>query len=463
MRMTRREVLGRALIGVQVTLLAACGGDDENDAEQPRAAPEAPQASVPQVARESVKLRLASVQDQFARTVERTVEQWNEGAVPDVPEDILLERVGGPRVAPSGDTLAFIESAQAGVRAFLNEQDSAGTPPDLILFNRYFDFPWVFRSGLVQSLDRFLQQDQTEPLEAYLPSALKLTRYRSQTMALPVALDIGVARYNPRQFTEAGIPLPDEGWTRAEFVGAAQRLTQDTDSDGKVDAWGFRPIDVFASWLPFVLQEMDEDPVDLDTGAVRLTDPAALRGLQFWDELGRVHTIMPHGATTTADQFGANFTSLLTSILFWNFLPPSYNLPGQQAPLPTGAREGTPMMLSAALTIPSIASDAALSYEALRPLAHILGQRLWLPPVVAGQQFIAEPSTDYLELMLPEYERQLALDLLATARPSLLATSFYMTYQLFERLVMPLARGETDVVQAAQQSQDWLKSHLSEP
>ena len=461
--MTRRELLGSALLGAQVLLVAACGGDDEDDAEQPRAAPEAPQASVPQVAREPVTLRLASVQDQFAGAVERTVEQWNEGAVPDVPEDILLEQVGGPRVAPSRDILVFIERAQAGATAYLTEQDSAATPPDLILFNRQFDFPWVFGSGLIQPLDRYLQQDPAEPLGKFLPAALELARYRSQTMALPVALDVGVARYNPRQFENAGIPLPDQGWTREEFVSAAQRLTEDTDNDGKVDEWGFRPIDVFANWLPFVMQEMDGDVVDLDTGAVRLTDPAALRGLHFWDELGRIHSIMPHGTTVTGDQFGTNFSSLLTSILFWNFLPPGYNLPGQQASLPAGPREGTPMMLSSALAIPTIASDAALSYEALRPLALSLGQRLPWPPAIVGQQFIEKPSMDYLEIVLPEYERQLALHLLATARPSLLATSFSMTYQLFERMTLPLARGEIGVEQAAQQAQDWLKSYLSEP
>ena len=356
----------------------------------------------------------------------------------------------------------IVERAQTATKTFLTEQESAGTPPDLFLFNRFFDFPWVFRSGLVQPLDRFLQQDQTEPLASFLPPALNLVRFRGQTMALPVAVDVGVARYNHNRFAIAGIPLPDKGWTRGEFVEAAQRLTRDTDNDGKVDAWGFRPIRSFAHWLPFVLQEMDEDPIDLDTGAVRLMEPAALRGLQFWDELGRLHGVMPHGATVTADQFDDDFTSILTSILFWDFLPPSLNLPGRQAPLPTGPRDVTTLTLSGALTIPSVASDPALSYEALRPLALHLGERLLLPPVIAGQQFIEKPSSDYLELALPEYERQLVLHLLDTARPSLLATSFVMTNELFDRLVLPLARGEVDVVQAAQQAQNWLKSYLNE-
>ena len=461
---SRRELLGRTVLGVQILLLAACGGDDDDneEAEAPRAAPTAPQASVPKLAREPVTLRLASVQDQFASVVERSIEQWNEGGIPGAPEDVLLERAAGLRVAPSRNTLMFVESAQAATRTFLTEQESAGTPPGLFLFNRFFDFPWVFRSGLVQPLDRYLQQDQTEPLGSFLPSAMELVRYQSQTMALPVALDVGVARYNPRQFTDAGIPLPDEGWTREGFVAAAQRLTEDKNSDGEVDAWGFRPVDLFANWLPFVLQELGEDVINLDTGAVRFTDPAALRGLQFWEELGRVHKVMPHGATVTADQFGANFTSLLSGILFWAFLSPTYNLPGQQAPLPTAPQNITPLMLSGALAIPSVATDADLSYEALRPLALNLGEHLLVPPVIAGQQFIEKPTNDYLELMLPEQERELVLRLLETARPSPLATSFIMTNQLFQSMVLPLARGEMDVGQAAQEAQNWLQSYLNE-
>ena len=461
---TRRELLGRTVLGLQILLLAACGGDDdENDeAEAPRAAPTAPQASVPKLAREPVTLRLASVQDQFAGVVERSIKLWNEGGVPGAPEDVLLERAAGLRVAPSSDTLAFIERAQAGAAAFLTEQNSAGTPPDLLMFNRFFDFPWVFRSGLVQPLDRYLQQDQTEPLENFLPSALDLVRYQSQTMALPVALDVGVARYNPTQFSNAGIPLPESGWTREDFVAAAQRLTEDKNSDGEVDAWGFRPVDLFANWLPFVLQELGEDVINLDTGAVRFTEPAALRGLQFWDGLGRVHNVMPHGASVTADQFSADFSALSSSILFWVFLSPSFNLPGRQAPLPTAPQNITPLMLSGALAIPSVATDADLSYEALRPLALNLGEHLLVPPVIAGQQFIEKPTNDYLELMLPEQERELVLRLLDTARPSPLATSFVMTYQLFQSMVLPLARGEMDVGQAAQEAQNWLKSYLNE-
>ena len=207
-----------------------------------------------------------------------------------------------------------------------------------------------------------------------------------------------------------------------------------------------------------LMQEMDRDVIDLDTGAVRLTGPAALRGLQFWDDLGRVHGIMPHGTDVTADHFDVSFWIRHPGIFFWYFISPGSMTSGQASPAPFRATGPiTPLSLGAALAIPASARDAAQSYEALAPLALYIGEHLLLPPVISGQKYIEKPASGYIELMLPEYDRQLALHLLDTARPSPLASSSVMTIQLFEKLTLPLARGEMGLMQAAQQAQNWLE------
>ena len=120
------------------------------------------------------------------------------------------------------------------------------------------------------------------------------------------------------------------------------------------------------------------------------------------------------------------------------------------------------MYLGASLAIPASARDAAQSYAALVPLASYLGERFLLPPVISGQEYIEKPQSGYINLMLPEHDRQLAFHALQTARPSPLASSTMMQFQLFEKLTLPLARGEVAVAQAAQQAQAWLESYLSE-
>ena len=460
-KFTRRTWLGCVLLGAQAAALAACGGDDEDEAEQPRAAPEAPQASVPKLAREPTTLTLASMLVEFGSVVGKAVDEWNSGEFPGASEDIRLERLT-IQISSRRDPLESLEHIQERVQAFLAERESAGTPLDLLMVNRLFDFPWAFRSGIIQPLDRLLQQDGNDPLARFLPPALELVRFRGQMMALPVSLGAGVARYNPRHFADAGLPVPDNGWNREDFIAAALRLTQDSDSDGKIDTWGFRPIWNFMNWLPFVLQETERDVVDLNTGEVRLLDPAALRGLQFWDDLGRVHGIMPHGADVTADLYRFQFWNRHPSIFFYYLASPASISTGKQAPLPAGPRDVSPLYLGASLAVPTSARDAVQSFEALVPLAIYLGERFLLPPVISGQNYIEKPQSGYINLMLPEYDRQLALHSLQTARPSPLASSSMMLFQLFEKLTLPLARGEVDVVRAAQEAQNWLEFYLSE-
>ena len=457
--LTRRALFGAALVSAQVVLLAACGGDDAEDAEQPRAAPTAPQAAAPKPAREPTTLTLASMLVEFAPVVGKAVEEWNRGELPGALEDIQLERLT-IQISSRQGPLETLQHVQERVQAFLAEREAAGSPLDLLMANRLFEFPWAFRSGIIRPLDRLLQQDGNDPLARFLPSALELVRFRGQMMALPVALGAGVARYNPKHFGDAGLPVPDNGWTREEFIAAALRLTQDTDNDGKIDSWGFRPIWNFVNWLPFVLQETDRDVVDLNTGEVRLTEPAALRGLQFWDDLGKTHGIMPHGADVTADLYRFQFWFRHPSIFFYYFASGSSISTGKQAPLPAGPRDVTPLYLGASLAIPAKARDGVQSYEALAPLAIYLGEHFLLPPVISGQKYIENPQFGYTELMLPDYDRQLALHSLQTARPSPLVSSSMMVYQLLEMLTLPLARGEMGVEQAAQQAQLWLESYV---
>ena len=115
------------------------------------------------------------------------------------------------------------------------------------------------------------------------------------------------------------------------------------------------------------------------------------------------------------------------------------------------------------LRFPRVARDVDLSYEALVPLALHSGERSKLPTVKASLQHIKTPgSRDHINLLFLEQDREIILNILNTAQPSYLAGSNVMNSWLFANLTLPLARGEVDVVQAAQQAQNWLKSYLNE-
>ena len=89
--------------------------------------------------RDAEGCRCAGPARQYRRRCHRAL---NEGGVPGAPEDVRLQRVK-IGIAWSPEPLALIERAQVTLRAFLSEQESAGIPPDLLMVNTFFDFPWV--------------------------------------------------------------------------------------------------------------------------------------------------------------------------------------------------------------------------------------------------------------------------------------------------------------------------------
>lgn len=457
-RLTRREWLGRMLLGAQLLLLAACGGDDEDDDQEARAAPTAPQGSVPQPSREKEIVTLAMFRRQGPML--GAIRQLNEGRVAGVPANIELQEA-----KLTFSSTGNLEATQDAVAAALSASVSAGTVPDLMVFAWLADFPWLFKSNLLQPLDRFIQNDANQPLEQFFPQSVKLVRYHGKTMALPTRVTAGVAQYLPDFFSQANVAPPQLGWTRDDFVAAAKQLTQDTNGDGTVDQWGFGISHFYPDWLPFVLQETGKDIVDLETGAVHFTDPAALRGLNFWDELGREHKIMPYGQVISSHPPGIRrpYRASRTGILFQTAFEISSTGDREVASIPAGPMVGTPLMLFDVTAIPAGARDLDLSYQVLAPLALHFGERSRLPTVKSSLKYISTPgSRDHLDLLFLEHQREVILDILSTAHPSYLASSNAINSWLLKNLTLPLARGEVGVEQAAQQAQNWLQSYISE-
>lgn len=456
--MTRRDWLSRALLGTQILILAACGGDDKSEAPAPPREVKVPgEVKAGSVgAQRTVMLAELLTQNQVTA---QAIRLWNEGDFPLAPQGVRLERSRIPLPGPSS-----LDQLQETLSTFLTSRAAAGMAPDLVTLG-WRDFPKTYASGYLQPLDRFAQQDGSNAIEQFTEEALQLGRFRNQMLVLPTVLTIGMARCLPNLFEAASHPLPDVHWTREEFVAVARQLTRDEDGDGKVDQWGFAALHRFPDWLPFMLQEGLEDVVDLNTGAVRLMEPAALRALSFWDELGRVHGVMPYGPEVTFEELSPwdSLRQWKVAILF--DLLPNDELSGSRryVPLPAGLQEVTPLILMEALGIPAVATDPELAYTTMLPLALYLGERSRIPSVTAGLQFIEKPDADHTNLYFPEDVRQRVLRALQTAKASHLASSDGMSNGLFDNLTWPLARGELSVEQAAQQAQNWLQSYLNEP
>ena len=440
--MTRRAWLGSALVGGQVFLLS-CGGDDD---EQPAPAePSFRPGATLETPKESQPLTLAVFDHPLTVTPgQKAVQEWEKGNVPGAPEGTSMRFVKAP--------------AQGGASDVLVSLAAGGITPDFIWLPHWEDIPAVFKDGLLAPLDRWLQVDQSDPLEAFAEEARRLVRFRAQTLALPLAVAPVVLAHNAPRFESANVAPPTGEWTWVDFIEAGKRLTEDANGDGATDRWGFMAPGQFPEWLAFLQQE-GGTAMDLDTGTVGMAEPASLRALTAWDELGSVHGILPHGPDVSVAglrgsndfrQRGMHFS------LFFHRLPEQWR---SVTPLPTGARATTPLALTEALAIPD-AAQGERAYEALVPLARWIGERRVLPAASAGWQFIQRPDREHFNLVFPESTQDTLAYALAHAKASYVASSPGLSQALFNIVTYRLARGEVSIEQAIEQAANWLERWL---
>ena len=461
--MTRREWLKFAVYSGAVVLLASCGGD-ENDEQSSRMEPSPRAADIVKSAKEPRQFTLAYLEHPYIQNPSKpsilgreVVSGWNGGNMPGAPEGATLEFVAMPW--KTDESNRFLGAAS--VVEYLNTTAAGGvSAADVVWLPSYAQIMEILRSRFFLPLDRWLQWDKQSPLDSFSDEAMRLVRYRGQTLGLPIAVAPGVLGYDAGRFQRANVAAPDAEWTWSHFIEAGQHLTLDANEDGKPEQWGLTANWDFPDWLPFLLQEGGEI-VDLDSGLIHLEGPAAIRALSAWDELGRVHGILPYGPDIAESELRGYEDTVPSAMSFSRFMKNPWGYWPSYTPMPQGTKKATPLLLEEVLAVPAAAA-AESAYEALLPLAHLIGERRVLPAVTTGWQYLEKPDPGHFDLILPESMRETALQSLPNAKASYAASSLSISYHLFHQVTLPLARGEVVVEQAINQATNWLRTYLAE-
>jgi len=130
----------------------------------------------------------------------------------------------------------------------------ADDAPDVILFQDE-PMPRFVTSGKFQQLDEYCK---TPGLEVnlqrdYWATAVGSFQQDGKTYGIPIWGGDCCVIYNRAAFRNAGVPEPPERWSlygKGGFLDTCQRLTADTDGDGRLDRFGFL-VPGWVYWLPF--------------------------------------------------------------------------------------------------------------------------------------------------------------------------------------------------------------------
>jgi len=119
--------------------------------------------------------------------------------------------------------------------------DATSTSPDYDLL--LVDDPWAPQMATVGALMDLKGPEITAMTSAeydwddFHPAPLAAGQWDGKQYAVPVRANMLLMLFNKSLYESAGVPLPTPELTWDQFFEQAPKLVQDTDGDGKIDAW----------------------------------------------------------------------------------------------------------------------------------------------------------------------------------------------------------------------------------
>lgn len=120
---------------------------------------------------------------------------------------------------------------------WLTQKTLQGKTPDVFMVLAD-DFDKMVSLGMLANLDEMIRQDQDFDTDKYFSSALAYGEREEHQYALPYETVPTLMFVNKTLLRQEGFAVPQSDWTWEHLERICERVTKDTDGDGKIDQFG---------------------------------------------------------------------------------------------------------------------------------------------------------------------------------------------------------------------------------
>ncbi|HEC62589.1 MAG TPA: sugar ABC transporter substrate-binding protein [bacterium] len=178
----------------------------------------------------------------------------------------------------------------AGYWGKLQTAMAANMEADVMQMSGGYSDKFVAQNRLLE-LDSYLNQEGLS-FENFYPAALQEVVFGGKMYSLPFGVGKGSAFYfNKTLLDQNGLGYPDNNWSFEDVIEMGQKITKDTDGDGKNDQWGFWITNRTDSWP--IIWASGGQILNEDKTKCMLDQPEAIEGLQFMKDLIHKYKISP--------------------------------------------------------------------------------------------------------------------------------------------------------------------------
>lgn len=149
----------------------------------------------------------------------------------------------------------------------------------------------------IDAFDDLISTDEERQwLDGFYPALMENGKADGKTWGVPFQRSTIVMYYNKDAFREAGLDPEAPPTTWEEFAEVGQKLVK-KDGSGNVERWGAMiPSTGYPYWMFGALTKQNSEVLMNQAGNETYFDkPGVVEALQYWQDLGGKHKIMPEG------------------------------------------------------------------------------------------------------------------------------------------------------------------------
>lgn len=311
---------------------------------------------------------------------------------------------------------------QADYRARLAADFAGGTPPDVMLIN-YRRMAQFADAGVLEALQPYVENSSVINLDEFYENSIEPFYWDGVLQCIPQNLSSLVVFYNRDLFDAAGIPYPQMGWTRDDFLATAEALTIDADGDGTPEQYGLGIEPSMIRLMPFIWGNGGDvvDFYDQPTGLTMFREEAVTAYLWFV-ALSTEHRVVPSRVEEQAQDSENRFMNGTTA-MFLNSRRgvPTYrgitDFTWDAAALPVGPAGPAGILHADAYCMAAAAKDKPAAWRFIEFANSVEGQTLVARSgrTVPSLRAVAE-SPAFLDPTVPPANSRVFLDTIPAIR-----------------------------------------------
>ena len=245
----------------------------------------------------------------------------------------------------------------------------SGNPPDVIQLDASSGAVFM-DNGVVRDLSPYIAQDPDFDLSIFFEQVVNVFSRGERLYSIPLDFTPMVMYYNKTMFDEAGLPYPQPGWSWADFLDLAQKLTIRPNPDEPPTQYGFNFENVMPFWVLWLWTNGGDVLSPDGTQATGYFDsPESIEAMQFLIDLAHKYHVTPTLAERDAAGVDLFLDKRAAMDLKGHWLMIDYRARGIEvgvAPLPTNNVEPSTVAYESGLSITTGAKHPDLAWEYIK-------------------------------------------------------------------------------------------------